>query len=63
MNLDAAIGFKRHIQVLNYMMSNWPAYCPMPVVTRRTLKHGESPFDHYSARVLVIVLEVIVLKK
>ena len=24
MDLSAAIGFKRHIQVLNYMISNWP---------------------------------------
>ena len=45
MDLDAAIGFKRHIQVLNYMMSNWPAdpvkYIPANVVTRRKEKIGK----------------------
>ena len=49
MDLDAAIGFKRHIQVLNYMISNWPAqavrYIPDTVVTRRKERTGNNTYD------------------
>jgi len=39
-DLSAAIGFKRHIQVLNYMLSNWPdTPVEVPVVKERALNN------------------------
>lgn len=59
MDLKGAIGFKRHIQVLNYMLSNWPstpvAYTHL--VTVDTIasppSHDADDYDEVSEAVVV----------
>lgn len=64
MDLKGAIGFKRHIQVLNYMLSNWPS---TPVAYHHLVtdniasppSHDADDYDEVSGDATVMVPTVV----